>query len=61
MDSAHKADLLNAIIPIRLYLLLGVFTTEVPKCKLQFPAAKMADSFSLLAAAVAIIVIKRHK
>jgi hypothetical protein len=28
------------------------------KCKLQFPAAKMADSLPLLAAAAAIIVIK---
>jgi hypothetical protein len=48
MDSAREADLVNAIIPRRNVRRL---TTEVPKCKLQFSAVKMADSFSFLAAA----------
>jgi hypothetical protein len=59
MDSAHKADLVNAISPRRSYYLqLGDFTIEVPKCKMQFPAAKLGDSLPLLAAAAPIIVTK---
>jgi hypothetical protein len=60
MNSAHKGDLVNAKIPRRLYLLLSNFTTEVPKCKLQIPAAEMAESFSLStsAACYKLYVIK---
>jgi hypothetical protein len=58
MDSVHKADLVNGIIPRRPCLQLGDITTEELKCKMKFSAAKMAESSPLLAAAPAIIVIK---
>jgi hypothetical protein len=57
MDSAHEADLVNAITPRWSYLQLGDLTNEVPKCKMQFPAAKIANNLPLLAATAYLIIV----
>jgi hypothetical protein len=51
MDSAREADLVNAVVPRRLYLLLGVLQLKYRNVNCTFPTAKMADRVSLLAAA----------
>jgi hypothetical protein len=54
MDPAHEADLVNALIPRRLYLhAVRRFTIEVPKRKLQlFSRRENGGYFSLSSAAV---------
>jgi hypothetical protein len=59
MDSARDADLVNAISPRRLYLLLGAFTTEVSNLNCIYNYRDNGGYFFIVVAAVTAMIVTK--